>query len=375
MEKITMSKNDEIIMKLLHYFVTEHNYNPIVLKGAQNEIWLENLEGEYKIIRLVSNYIHNNEQMEMDIYRTEQIMNKIKKKTMSFNINALSIFVNLGDNVLLEEKINNLSCVNIKELEDLKKYKFVLEQFPNITEKTSFEENGLDLFMKLTSEIGKKNDIEAKKAEDIFTKKTPVITTAIFIINALLFLLLFIKGDSIYSKLGLDIDAIRNGEIYRLLTATFINVNFLQFIFNMYALYVIGPQIENFYGKSKYLIICFVSIIGSSLLTLLFDPMTVISSNIVIYGLIGALLYFGYHYRVYLDTVIKSQIIPIIFLNFVLGYLLIGIAAISQLVGIFIGFLIAKSLGVKYHSNKSDTINGTIMTLILILFLVYMVFM
>ena len=78
METITMSKNDELIMKLLHYFVTEQNYSPIVLKGAQNEIWLENLESEYKIIRLVSNYIHNNEQMELDIYRTEQIMNKIK---------------------------------------------------------------------------------------------------------------------------------------------------------------------------------------------------------------------------------------------------------------------------------------------------------
>ena len=80
METITMSKNDELIMKLLHYFVTEQNYSPIVLKGAQNEIWLENLESNYKIVRLVSNYIHNDEQMEMDLFRTEQIMNKIKKK-------------------------------------------------------------------------------------------------------------------------------------------------------------------------------------------------------------------------------------------------------------------------------------------------------
>src|SRR5574344_660416 len=124
METLTMSQNDELIIKLLHYFVTEQNYSPIILKGAQNEIWLENLEGDYKIVRLVSNYIHNNEQMEVDINRTEQIMRSIKKKTMSFNLNALSIFVNLGDNVDLEFDTNNIDCVNIKDIDDLNNYEF-----------------------------------------------------------------------------------------------------------------------------------------------------------------------------------------------------------------------------------------------------------
>ena len=92
---LSMTQTDEMIMKLLHYFVTVENYSPIVLKGAKNEIWLEKFDGEYKIVRLVSNYIHNNEQLNMDLYRTKQIMKRIKKKTMSFSINALSIFVNL----------------------------------------------------------------------------------------------------------------------------------------------------------------------------------------------------------------------------------------------------------------------------------------
>ena len=39
-------------MKLLHYFITEKNYNPIILQGAENEIWLENLDSTYKIIRI-----------------------------------------------------------------------------------------------------------------------------------------------------------------------------------------------------------------------------------------------------------------------------------------------------------------------------------
>ena len=44
MDNIVVNENDELIIKLLHYFVTEENYSPIVLKGAQNEIWLEKLK-------------------------------------------------------------------------------------------------------------------------------------------------------------------------------------------------------------------------------------------------------------------------------------------------------------------------------------------
>ena len=106
MDDISINTNDEIIIKLLHYFVTEENYSPIVLKGAQNEIWLEKLDGDYKVVRLVSNYIHNNEQLNVDLFRTKQIMKRIKKKTMSFSLNALSIFVNLGDNVNISEAGN-----------------------------------------------------------------------------------------------------------------------------------------------------------------------------------------------------------------------------------------------------------------------------
>ena len=99
MEEVRLEKNDELVMKLLHFFITEQGYSPIVLHGAKNEIWLENLDENYQIVRIVSNYIHNDEQLNFDLFRTQKIVNKIKKKTMSFNITTLSLIVNLGDNV------------------------------------------------------------------------------------------------------------------------------------------------------------------------------------------------------------------------------------------------------------------------------------
>ncbi len=91
MEEIMLEKSDELVMKLLHFFITEQGYSPIVLHGAKNEIWLENLENSYPVVRIVSNYIHNDEQMSFDLYRTKQILKRVKKKTCSFHMEALSL--------------------------------------------------------------------------------------------------------------------------------------------------------------------------------------------------------------------------------------------------------------------------------------------
>ena len=33
MSTVVMNKKDEVIMKLVHYFITEENYNPIVVNN------------------------------------------------------------------------------------------------------------------------------------------------------------------------------------------------------------------------------------------------------------------------------------------------------------------------------------------------------
>ena len=83
MHEVINLNGDEIVMKLLGYFIKEKNYNPIVIRGVQNEIWLENMMEEYKIVRIVSNYIHNNEQLDFDLFKTRKVVKNIKKKTLN----------------------------------------------------------------------------------------------------------------------------------------------------------------------------------------------------------------------------------------------------------------------------------------------------
>lgn len=384
MNEVGITKNDELVMKLLHYFITEQGYNPIVLQGAQNEIWLENLDQDYRIVRIVTDYIHNDEQFQYDVFKTQKISKKIKKKLMSFQMNVLSFYLNLGDNVasLHEEmRIGRLTCVPIHMMDDLKKSESVMESFPHITEETDFQEEGLDLFMKLTKDINDKNTRDAREAEDVFQTHKPIMTYALIIINVLTFFAMYVFGNGsqdVATLLAFGANyrpLVLNGEIWRLLTCAFLHIGVLHLIVNMYALYVIGPQLENFFGRWKYLLIYLMSAISGSLLSIAFSSHISAGASGAIFGLLGALLYFGYHYRVYLGNIMKSQIIPIIILNLAIGFIVSGIDNAAHIGGLVAGVFAAMAVGVKYKSSWFDRMNGWIVMLIYLGFLVFMGFM
>jgi rhomboid protease GluP len=384
MEQLILSKKDEIVMKLLHYFITEEGYNPIVLHGAKDEIWLEKLDADYKIIRISSQYIHNDEQLNFDIYKTKQIIKNIKRKTFTFNINALNIFLNLGDNVNIsrDEEINygNIKCINVNDINDLNKYKMINEYFPKITKKLDFEEKGVELFMKITSDINKKNEEDAYRAEDIFKPKKPIITYLLIGINTVLFLLMYLIGNgstSVNTLLNFGAshpELIRAGDYYRLISSAFLHIGVVHFLFNNYALYVIGPQLESFFGKTKFIIIYLFSAISGNLLSMIFNNSIGAGASGAIFGLLGSLLYFGYHYRVYLGSVIKSQIIPLILINLFIGFTLEGIDNAAHIGGLIGGVLITMALGIKYKTTTFEKVNGWIITAIFTAFLIYMAF-
>ena len=106
---------------------------------------------------------------------------------------------------------------------------------------------------------------------------------------------------------------------------------------------------------------------------LFFDGVSAGASG-AIFGLLGSMLYFGYHYRVYLGTVIKSQIIPLIILNLLLGFASSGINNAAHIGGLIGGILLSIMVGVKYKTSKYEQTHGFIMTLIFTVFLIYMVF-
>lgn len=380
MSDVMVSNIDENVMKLLHYFITIQGYNPIVLHGAENEIWLENMDSDYKIVRIVSNYIHNDEQFKFDVFRTKQIVKKIKKQTFSVKINTLSIYINLGENVTVSEDINNMSFVNIKDTKDLKKYDNVMKIFPDITNETNFKEEGMDLFIKLTQDINKKNEKDNEIASDVFKSKKPYVTLGIIFINFVVFLLMYILGNgstdsNTLVKFGaLYKPFVLNGDYFRIVTTAFLHIGVIHLLVNNYSLYVLGSQMESFLGKFKFLFVYLVSAISGSLMSLIFTDALSAGASGAIFGLLGSMLYFGYNYRVFLGNVLKSQIIPLIILNLFIGFVLPGIDNAAHIGGLVGGVFATMAVGLKYKTSTFEKVNGIIILILYLVFLGFVVF-
>ena len=161
-----INDRDLITMKLLYYFIKIKNYNPVIVQGAKNEIWLENLSEDIKIVRIVNNYIHNNEQMEFDKFKTKRLVSKIKKKTFSLKMQVLNIFTDLGENVDFKKTNQDdktYKYINIKETDDLLNNQVIQTNFSDLKNNLEFKEEGFSLFLKITNEINEKNREEAIK--------------------------------------------------------------------------------------------------------------------------------------------------------------------------------------------------------------------
>ncbi len=376
--EVILDDKNIIVMKLLHYFITEKNYNPIILQGVQNEIWLENLDEDVKVIRIVSGYIHNDEQFRFDVFKTKRILKKIKKKTFSFNINVFSFFLNMGDNVTNElSDGSKFLAVNAQNEAAIKKDPLVTKTFPDLKKNLTFHEKGVELFMKITKDINEHNIKDANKMEKIFSNKYPFVTYLLIAINVICFIvpILFGQYDKLIAMFCIHGPSIRAGQIYRLLTGIFLHGGIMHLAFNCYALYVIGSQLESLMGKFKYIIIYLFSGITGALFSMTFGgSYASIGASGAIFGLMGSLLYFGYHYRVFLGNVVKSQILPLIVINLVLGFMMSGVDNFAHIGGLIGGALVTVALGVKEKSSLFEMINGWIVTIIFLIFTYYMAF-
>jgi membrane associated rhomboid family serine protease len=109
----------------------------------------------------------------------------------------------------------------------------------------------------------------------------------------------------------------------------------------MLALHSLGTPIEQFMGRTKFLVIFFVSLIGGSLLSALslgYNGYSIGASGAV-FGLFGAFIVIGKR----MNGEVKS-IIVVIALNFALGFTIGGVDWRAHLGGLIAGAVVTKVL-------------------------------
>jgi membrane associated rhomboid family serine protease len=122
-----------------------------------------------------------------------------------------------------------------------------------------------------------------------------VATLTLIGINVVMFLLILISGGGgsrLLSETVLFPVAVANGEWWRLLTATFVHVQFFHLFFNMFALWIFGPVLESMLGRVRFVTLYLLSgLVGSVAVYWLSAPnIPTLGASGSIFGLLGAAL-------------------------------------------------------------------------------------
>jgi membrane associated rhomboid family serine protease len=141
------------------------------------------------------------------------------------------------------------------------------------------------------------------------------------------------------------------GEWWRLITYAFLHAallgggfSILHILFNMYALYLFGPVMEELYGHVEYLVIYLLCALGGGVLTILVSPLQpVIGASGAIFGLFGVGFTVWRRRHLVLNPrsrMILSQMGPLLVINLIFTFAVPGISWTGHVGGLIVGAVI-----------------------------------
>ncbi len=154
------------------------------------------------------------------------------------------------------------------------------------------------------------------------------------------------------------------GEQWRLLSAMFLHVSLLHLLFNMYVLYLLGPQLERLFGHTRFLALYLVAGFGGSVASYWFsDPRTVSAgASGAIFGLMAALVVAGHALKADI-----TQVLVLIGINLVLGFVVGGIDWRAHLGGLVVGGVAAAILAYAPRPQRTLVQSAGLVALVLLL--------
>ncbi len=153
------------------------------------------------------------------------------------------------------------------------------------------------------------------------------------------------NGGDLPTALGAkDNAAILQGQLWRLITPLFLHGSIFHIGANMYSLYILGPILERFYGRRRFLLLYFLAGISGNIASFYFTSADSIGASTAIFGLAAAQVVFVYRNRAIFggqSRSILTNLFVVIALNLALGFAVPGIDYFGHLGGMVGGFAFA----------------------------------
>ena len=175
-------------------------------------------------------------------------------------------------------------------------------------------------------------------AGGILRQGTPVVTYALIAANVAVFIMQMVR-QGLGNRLALrPANVAVNHEYYRLLTSAFMHYGIVHILFNKWALYVLGPPLEQHLGRLRFAVLYLLSALGGSVSVYLFSNIWVptIGASGAIFGLFSATLVAAK--RLNLDI---RWLVGLIVVNLVITFTVPGISWQGHIGGLITGALVA----------------------------------
>ncbi len=197
------------------------------------------------------------------------------------------------------------------------------------------------------------------------TKQIPYITWLLIAANLIYFLIVEFTGTSEDTMHMINMGAcysplvIYKGEYWRLIAAIFMHYGVDHIGGNMLMLFLIGDNLEKALGKIKYFILymlsgvlanvasCFVEQLSPSFP---YNAAASVGASGAIFGVVGGLLWAVIINKGSLDDITAPELIKIIIITLIYGFVSTGINNTAHIAGCISGFLISMIL---YRRPKS----------------------
>lgn len=167
--------------------------------------------------------------------------------------------------------------------------------------------------------------------------ETPVLTYTLIGLNVVMFVLQNVSR-GLQNMLVLWAPAVAGGEFYRLVTSAFMHYGIVHVLFNMWALFIIGPPLESWLGRSRFGALYALSALGGSVLVYVAAPLNTATAGAsgAIFGLFGAT--FVVARRLKFDV---RWVVILIAINLVLTFSVASISWQGHVGGLVTGALLA----------------------------------
>lgn len=182
-----------------------------------------------------------------------------------------------------------------------------------------------------------------------FRSYFPVVTGILFL-QALLFLLMTLSGGSTHPAVLLRFGALEetllaHGQWWRLITPIFLHIGLMHFLFNSFALYLLGPQLEWLFGRLYFIALYLLTGIMGNLATVyLGDSAISAGASGAIYGLFGVYLYLYLFRRGSMDPDTGKGLLALVGINILFSLVVPNINLMAHLGGLFAGMMLAGPL-------------------------------